>query len=178
MSDENPTFVAYAAAYDNIDDAKADFKTLKDAGLSHITAAIVSKNEKGRIHVHEKTHAGKVAAGVGVVGGVIIGAIFPPAGVAILTDAAIGGVGLGLIGHFAGGMSRHDLKELGALLEEGQAAVIAVGMDQVDADVDKALSHAVKKANTKIDDGDVAAAMEELQKGINKAEDKAADDLS
>lgn len=173
MSDA--TYVAYAAAYDNVDDAKADFKTLKDAGLRHITAALVT-NKNGRIHVHEKTHAGKVAGAAGVVGGVIIGALFPPAGVAILTDAAIGGVGLGLIGHFAGGLSRHDLKELGAFLEEGEAAVIAVAEDAVDTDVDNALSHAAKKANAKLDKGDVDAAMEELQKGLDKAADKAADD--
>lgn len=174
----DPTYVAYAAAYDSLDEAKADFATLKDAGLSHITAAIVSKNDKGRIHVHEKTHAGKVAGGVGVVGGVILGAIFPPAGVAVLTDAAVGGVGLGVIGHFAGGLSRHDLKELGALLEEGEAAVIAVAQDDVDTDVDRALAHAAKKANAKIDKGDVEGALAELEKGIDKAEDKAVSDLS
>lgn len=175
MSDA--TYAAYAAAYDNLDDAKEDFKTLKEAGLRHITAALVY-NKDGRIHVHEKTHAGKVAGAAGAIGGVIVGAIFPPAGVAILTDAAIGGVGLGLIGHFAGGLSRHDLKELGALLDSGSAAVIAVAEDAVDTDVDKALSRATKKANAKIDSGDVQGALAELEKGITKAADKAADDVS
>lgn len=176
MSDA--TYVAYAASYDNLDDAKADFKSLRDAGLRHINAAIVRKDDKGRIHVHEKTFAGKAAGAAGVVGGVIVGAVFPPAGVAILTDAVVGGVGLGLIGHFAGGLSRHDLKDLGSILEEGEAAVIAVAEDAVDTDIDRTLTHAVKKASTKIDKGDVSAAMEELQKGIDKAADKAADDVS
>ena len=176
MSDAS--YVAYAAAYDNLDDAEADFDTLKEAGLRHITAALVYKDDKGRVHVHEKTHAGKVAGAVGVVGGAVIGAIFPPAGVAILTDAVVGGAVLGTIGHFAGGLSRHNLKELGALLDEGAAAVIAVAEDAVTTDVDKALSRAAKKANAKLDDGDVDAAMAELEKGVNKAADKAADDVS
>lgn len=176
MSDA--TYVAYAAVYDNFDDAKADFKTLKEAGLRHITAATVHKDENGRIHVHEKTFAGKAAGTAGVVGGVILGAIFPPAGVAVLTDAAVGGVGLGAIGHFAGGLSRHDLKDLGALLEEGEAAVIAVAQDAVDTDIDNALGHAVKKSSAKIDKGDVAGAMAELEKGVDKAANEAAADVS
>lgn len=172
------TYVAYAAAYNSLDEATADFSTLKEAGLRHITAAIVAKDDNGRIHVHEKTYAGKVGAAVGAIGGVIVGAIFPPAGVAILADAVVGGAAVGAIGHFAGGLSRHDLKDLGAMLEEGQAAVIAVAEDAVATDVDNALGHAVKKAQTKLDDGDVDAALDELQKGIDKAADKAVDDVT
>ncbi len=172
------TYVVYAAAYDNVDDAVADFATLKEAGLRHITAAVVAKDDKGRIHVHEKTHAGKVAGTVGVIGGAVIGVIFPPAGAAIIGDAVVGGAVLGTIGHFAGGLSRHDLKDLGALLEDGQAAVIAVAEDAVATDVDKALGRATKKAQAKLDDGDVDAAIAEIEKGADKAVDKAADDLS
>lgn len=176
MSDA--TYVAYVAAYDNLDDAEADFATLKEAGLRHITAALVYKDDKGRIKVHEKTYAGKVAGGVGLVGGAVIGAIFPPAGLAILGDAVVGGVALGAIGHFAGGLSRKDLKELGALLDDGDAAVVAVAEDAVTTDVDKALTKAAKKADVKLDSGDVDAAVAELAKGIDKAGDKAASDVS
>lgn len=172
------TYVVYAAAYDSVDDAVADFATLKEAGLRHITAAVVAKDDNGRIHVHEKTHAGKVAGAVGVIGGAVIGVIFPPAGAAIIGDAVVGGAVLGTIGHFAGGLSRHDLKDLGALLEDGQAAVIAVAEDAVATDVENALSHAAKKAQAKLDDGDVDAALAEIEKGADKAVDKAADDLS
>jgi uncharacterized membrane protein len=172
------TYVAYAAAYDNVADAEADFATLKQAGLRHITAAIVAKDDKGRVHVHEKTYAGKAAGAAGVVGGVVLGAIFPPAGIAVLTDAAVGGVALGTIGHFAGGLSRHDLKQLGDLMENGQAAVLAVAEDAVTTDVDSALSHAAKKAQAKLDDGDVDAALAELEKGIDKAADSAVSDVS
>ena len=172
MSDKQ--YVLFAAAYSSKADAEADLKALKDSGdLKHVTAAVVSRNEKGKLHVHETTHAGKVAAGVGVVAGAIIGAVFPPAGIAVVASAAGGAAGLGVIGgaigHFSGGISRKDMKELGAYLEEGQAALLAVAVDAVDTDIDKALSRATKKAAKAIDKGDVAAAIEDLEKGLDKA---------
>lgn len=71
MSDK--TYVMYAATYDSLDAAKADLEALKGiqsgGEIRDLTAALVSRNDKGRLHVHETTHAGKVAAGVGIVGG-------------------------------------------------------------------------------------------------------------
>ena len=177
MSD-NATYIAYAAAYDDPDMALADFATLKEAGLRHITAALVRKDEKGRVHVHEKTYAGKAAGTAGIIGGAALGVIFPPAGAAIIADAVIGGAVLGSIGHFAGGLSRHNLKELGNLLDEGQAAVVAIAEDAVSTDINKALSHATKKANHALDKGDVDGAIEEIEKGLDKAIDVANKDLS
>ena len=89
MSDK--TYVLFAASYASKEDATADLKALKEikseGEIRDLTAAIVSKNDKGRLHVHETTHAGKVAAGVGIVAGAIIGAVFPPAGIAVVAAA-------------------------------------------------------------------------------------------
>ena len=177
MSDDK-TYLAYVAAYPSLDDALADFEGLKEikaeGEIRDLTAAIVSKDENGRIHTHQSTHAGKVAAGVGVVGGAIIGAIFPPAGMAVLgamaVDAAVGGVVLGAVGHFAGGASRKDLRELGDQLDEGEAAIIAVAVDAVSTDIDAALDRAARKASKAIDKGDVDKAIAELEKGLDQAE--------
>ena len=171
-------YVAYAAVYDDTDMAKDDFATLREAGLRDITAALVTKSDSGRLHIHEKTHAGKVAAATGAVCGAIMGAIFPPAGVALVTDGLVGGASLGTIGHFAGGLSRANLKDLGALLEDGQAAVVAVAVNAVDEDIENTLTHAAKKASKAIDDGDVSAALADLEKGVDRAADKVADDLT
>ena len=171
-------FVAYVATYDDKDTAKEDFETLREAGLRDITAALVSRSDSGRLHIHEKTIAGKVGAATGMIGGAVLGAIFPPAGVALVTDAAIGGASLGAIGHFAGGISRPALKELGAMLDDGQAAVVAVGVDAVAEDVEGALSHAAKKASKAIDQGDVDAALADIEQGVEKAADKTVDDLT
>ena len=62
------------------------------------------------------------------------------------------------------------MKELGEYLDDGEAAVIAVAVDAVDTDVAKALSHAEKKASKRIDKGDYEAALKDLEKGIDKAE--------
>ncbi len=171
-------YQAYVATYDDRDAAKEDFKTLREAGLRDITAALVSRSDNGRLHIHEKTIAGKVGAAAGVIGGAVMGAIFPPAGVALVVDGAVGGASLGAIGHFAGGISRSSLKELGAMLDDGQAAVIAVGVDAVAEDVQNALSHSVKKASKAIDKGDIDAAIADMEKGADKALDQAAADLS
>jgi uncharacterized membrane protein len=175
MSDK--TYVLYAASYASKDDALADLEALKEIKSSgeirDLTAAIVSKNEKGKLHVHETTHAGKVAAGVGIVGGAIIGAVFPPAGVAVIAASAAGAAGVGVvagaIGHFAGGISRKDMKELGEFLDAGEAAMLAVAVDAIDTDIDAALSRATKKASRAIDKGDVQAAVADLEKGLDKA---------
>jgi uncharacterized membrane protein len=171
-------YVVHAATYGSLADAKLDLEALKliksDGEIRDLTAAIVSRSDKGRLKVHEVTHAGKVAAGIGIMGGAILGALFPPAGIAVLgaaaTHAAVGGVVLGAAGHFTGGISRKAMKELGEYLDDGEAAIIAVAVDAVDTDVAKALSHAEKKASKRIDKGDYDAALKDLEKGIDKAE--------
>ena len=97
MSDK--IYVVHAATYGSLSDAKMDLealKLIKSAGeIRDLTAAIVTRTDKGRLKVHEVTHSGKVAAGIGIIGGAMLGALFPPAGVAVLgaaaTNAAIGG---------------------------------------------------------------------------------------
>lgn len=175
MSDK--TYVVYAASYASKEDAKADLQALKeikrDGEIRDLTAAIVSKNEKGKLHVHETTHAGHVAAGVGIVAGAILGAVFPPVGMAVIAAAAGGAAGLGVvagaIGHFAGGISRKDMKELGAFLDDGEAMMLAVAVDAIATDIDNALTRATKKASKAVDKGDVADAVIDLEKGLDKA---------
>ena len=49
-----------------------------------------------------------------------------------------------LAGHAAGGMSRHDLKELGEHLDAGQAGLIVVGVADVGARIEEAMRNAEK----------------------------------
>lgn len=171
------TYVMYAASYGSEQDAIDDLKALKEIKSSgeirDLTAAVVSKNDKGKLHVHETTHAGKVAAGLGVVAGAIIGAVFPPAGIAVISAAVGGAAGVGVvagaIGHFAGGISRKDMKELGEYLDAGEAALLAVAVDAVATDIDAALTRATKKASRAIDKGDLDSAVADLEKGLGKA---------
>lgn len=176
MSDK--VYVAFGAAYASIDDAKADFAALKElkheGELRDLTAAICYRNDSGRAVVHETTHAGKVAAGVGVVAGAIIGALFPPAGLAVVASAVGGAAGLGVIfgtvGHFAGGISRKGMRDIVRNMEgAGEAAIFAVAVDATATDVDRALTRATKKASYAIDKGDVELAAEDLRKGLDES---------
>jgi hypothetical protein len=42
-------------------------------------------------------------------------------------------------------------------------------VDAIDTDIDKALTRASKKASKAMDKGDVSAAIEDLEKGLDKA---------
>lgn len=170
MADEE--YVVICGVYNSAADAQADLDALRGMKnqLGKLTAAIVRKSEDGRLHLNETTHAGKVDAAFGAVSGLVIGAIWPPAGLTILASSALGALGLGavggLIGHFSGGISRSGMKEIGSALEEGQAALVAVGVDKLATDIDKVLDRASKKISHKLDKGDVEGAIDALENGI------------
>jgi len=163
MSDR---YIAVAAAYADEEDARTDYYSLRGDGLGSYTAALMVKDEEGRIHLKESTHAGKEGVVIGAIGGAIVGAIFPPAGVAIIATAAAGGIGVGAISHFAGGFSRHKLKELAGQLENGQAAIVAVSVEDQLVDVDNVMSHSTSKASAEIHDRDLKAAITELEEAL------------
>jgi uncharacterized membrane protein len=126
-----------AASYDNVEDAKADLEAVKVAfrhvGTSlDLDAAVIARDAGGNVEVverhDERTHHDKV---VGLGWGLAIGAvaaIFPPVGI-VGALAIGGGAGAALgasAGHAARAMSRDDLKELGEVLDRGDAGLIVV----------------------------------------------------
>ncbi|MFV0408277.1 MAG: hypothetical protein ACK5LJ_00820 [Paracoccus sp. (in: a-proteobacteria)] len=161
----NEEYVVVCRVYDSKDDAQADLAGLRDMGdqLGKLMAAIVSKDDNGRLHLSETTHAGKVDAAFGAVSGLIIGAIWPPAGLTLLGGSAIGGLGLGavggLIGHFSGGIPRSDMREIGTVLYDGQAALVVVGVDQLATDIDRVLTRADRRIPRQVDRNDVDGAL-------------------
>jgi uncharacterized membrane protein len=89
-----------------------------------------------------------VGLGWGLAAGVV-GVIFPPVGIGLVTAGA-GGAAIGaVVGHAQGGMARDDLKELGDALDEGTAGLIAVYAtnmaDQITANI-KTANRVVSKA--------------------------------
>ncbi|HTQ94728.1 MAG TPA: DUF1269 domain-containing protein, partial [Streptosporangiaceae bacterium] len=61
--------------------------------------------------------------------GALIGCLFPPAFIAATAaGAAVGAVS----GHLWRGMSRADCKELGDIIDDGQAALVIVGENKID----------------------------------------------
>src|SRR3954463_4286425 len=138
------TLYVLAAAYDDMEDALADYEAVKVAyrhvATSHdFDATVVAKDATGKVQIvrrhDEPTKHGKA---VGLKWGLATGAVvalFPAVG--ILGALAVGGgagAALGAVaGHAASGMTRDDLKALGEVLDEGDAGVVVVyGQDMSD----------------------------------------------
>jgi len=81
----------------------------------------------------------------------------------------VGGVAGGVGGHLRKGMSRGDTKELGELLEGGQAALIVIGESRVEEQLDKVLTRAEKSLEKEID-----ADSKEFKRELEAAEMQAA----
>ena len=81
-----------------------------------------------------------------------------------------GGAGLGAwFGHLAHGTSRSEAKDIGALLDQGDAALVVVGIDR-DADrIKRAATHA-KDSALKRDFGDFDEAEQDALASIKQAE--------
>ena len=143
MSD-NPFFI-YAATYSSTDEAWGDYDILLGLHAEKLVgtydAAVINKDANGKVHVHKHEKATQHGAWGGIAVGALIGVVFSPA---VLGAAAVGGVVGGLGGHFKKGLSRGDMKELGELLDEGEAALLVIGESRVEEQLDKALTHAQK----------------------------------
>jgi uncharacterized membrane protein len=121
MSDR-PVFI-YSATYADQDDAVADYEVLlelhHDKLVGTYDVALITKDADGKIHVEKHEKATQHGAWGGIAVGALVGVLFPPS---IIASATIGGVVGGVGGHLRKGMSRDDMKELGELLDGGQAA--------------------------------------------------------
>jgi uncharacterized membrane protein len=150
------TFLAYAAIYEEVDDALADYEAVKDlhteVGLiDAYDAAVVERREDGKVKIVKKhetpTRVGSVlGGGVGLATGLVV-ALFPAAAIGggLLAATTGGGAVLGAVaGHASAGMSRKDLKELGEQLDDGQAGLVVVAVSDMEAKVEDAMKRAQK----------------------------------
>jgi uncharacterized membrane protein len=146
MSDE-PVFV-YVAAYDEEDDARADYEVLKELHAAGVVgtydAALITKDDEGKVHVHKREKPTQHGAWTGVGVGALLGILFPPS---ILGSAVVAGAAGGLMGHLWHGMSRGDMKDLGEALDDGDAALVIVGRSKLEETLDREL----KRANRRIE---------------------------
>jgi len=154
------TLIAFIGIYDEVDDALTDYATIKDLHsqeglIDAFDATVIERKDDGKVKIVKKhetpTRAGGVM-GVGLATGLVI-ALFPAAaiGTGLVAGVTAGGAALGAwAGHASAGMSRHDLKEIGEQLDEGQAAVLLVGVSDMQAKIDRAMAHAKKKEQKEI----------------------------
>ena len=110
--------------YDDVDEAKADLKELKEASAAgeHLVdtydAASLTKNEKGKVKIVDKTEKPTQHGGwASLAAGAAIGVIFPPS---LLVSGLVGAGAGALIGPLRGRMSNSDLREIGEKLDDSE----------------------------------------------------------
>ena len=118
-------------------------------------AAVVTKDDKGK--VHENKDEWPPGTGRGRAASALVGILFPPS---IVVGAAVGAAVGGVSGHLWRGMSRSDVKELGEIIDDGQAALVIVGESKIAQAIDKAAlkadKHVAKEINAESKDIDKA----------------------
>jgi len=169
MAKSEAVFI-YVGTYPSKAVAEADYNIVKDlhaaGAVGTYDAAVVTKDDAGKVHVNKDEMAARHGAWGGAAVGALVGCLFPPSIIATTAaGAAIGGVS----GHLWRGMSRADAKELGELIDDGQAALVIVGESKVAEAVDKAGLKAEKE---------VAKELDVKPKDIDKAVREAAGEVS
>jgi uncharacterized membrane protein len=175
MADEPDTLFVAAASYDSADAAIGDYELIKalyyevKASDDFDAAVVEKKNGKVKIvkkHEQPTRHGAAHGLGWGLAAGAVA-ALFPAVGIlGALTAGGGTGAAIGAVsGHVHGGMKRGELKELGDVLDEGEAGLVVVYAtnmaDQIAANI-KAANRMVALAT------DIAA--DELAQEIKEAE--------
>ena len=166
MSDES--VFLYLGVYPNTATAESDLEVVRELHSSKVIgtydAAVAIKEADGSVQVHRKTS--KHVGWTGVAAGAVVGLLFPPA---IIGSAIVGGAAGSVVGHFWRSLDRGDIKELGEVLDSGEAALIVVGKDRLDEEFRKAGLVAEKhiqkelKVDAKELDKELAQASTEMQ---------------
>lgn len=150
------------------DENKADqaLKTLKEAKkeklISIDNAAVIRKDEEGKLHIKETADmGGGKGAGIGTLVGGAIGLIGGPVGV--VAGGALGAVVGGLTAKlYDGGFKDDRLRQIGTSLQPGTSAIIAVIEHRWVAELERELAEEGADVTTAVLAADIA---EQLQKG-------------
>jgi uncharacterized membrane protein len=169
MSKTDGVFI-YIGTYGSEVDAKADYEVVKElhsaGAVGTYDAAVVTKDDKGRVHVNKDETTTRHGAWGGAGVGALVGILFPPSIIgSAIVGAAIGGVS----GHLWKGMSRADVKEFGEAIDSGEAALVIVGETTIESYLEKAQLKAQKSVakELQIDKKDVDRAVQEAAKAIS-----------
>jgi len=169
MSKADGVFI-YIGTYASEVDARADYDVVKDlhalGAVGTYDAAVVTKDDKGKVHVNKDETTTRHGAWGGAGVGALVGILFPPS---IIGSAVVGAAIGGVSGHLWKGMSRADVKEFGDAIDAGEAALVIVGESTVESYVEKAELKAQKKVSKEleVDKKDVDKAVQEAAREIS-----------
>ncbi|HEU4841292.1 MAG TPA: DUF1269 domain-containing protein [Ilumatobacteraceae bacterium] len=160
----------YIGTYASEADARADYDIVKDLHIVDVIgtfdAAVITKDDKGKVHVDKDEMATRHAGWGGAAVGAVVGILFPPA---VIGSALVGGAIGGISGHLWRGLSRSDVKELGELIDEGEAALLVVGATTLEEALDKAGLRPSKQVIKQVDasTADVDAAVADAAREVS-----------
>jgi uncharacterized membrane protein len=160
MAQDGEMFL-YIGTYTSEAGARADYDIVKDLHAVDVVgtydAAVVTKDSSGKVHVNKDEMATRHGGWGGAAAGALVGILFPPS---IIGTALVGGAIGAVSGHLWRGISRSDVKELGELLDEGEAALLVVGANTLEQALDRAglkpAKHVTKQVDVKTADVDAA----------------------
>jgi uncharacterized membrane protein len=163
MADGDGMFL-FIGTYPSEDAARDDYDIVKDLhaldAVGSYDAAVITKDAKGKVHVNKDEMATRHGGWGGAAAGAVVGMLFAPA---VLGTALVGGAIGAAGGHLARGISRSDVKELGDLIDSGEAALLVIGESTLEEAIDKATLKAEKQIAKQLDvsTDDVDAAVKE-----------------
>ena len=159
-----PTDVMIAAYYDTAP-AKLDHEAVLHAEAKLEGAILVSRDHAGELHVEEEDHLARKGAEILGGAGLIVGLFAPPLLAATAIGAAVG-AGLGALAHHEV-KKRVEQQAFDNIPYGGAGLIVAYPRSSNDA-VDKAVTHALKKAVGEADGKKLAA----LKAALADAEEK------
>lgn len=172
-------YALFVADFNDVDAAWEAYELLKsieDGRTVEIVAVlVVTCDAEGKLEIQKVTdHATRRGLGWGVVGGVVLGVIFPPS---ILASTAV----LGAAGAASGALvERHHKKDIADQLEgaidPGHSGIIALVADPGFVEIRKALDKAnrvVESAIDKVAAEDMKAAAKQAEADAKAAQDDA-----
>ncbi len=160
----------YIGTYPSEAAARADYEVVKDLHALDVVgtydAAVITKDAKGKVHVNKDEMATRHGGWGGAAAGAVVGMLFPPA---LIGSALVGGAIGAASGHLWRGLSRSDVKELGDLIDAGQAALLVVGASNLEQAIDEAGLKAEKSVAKQVDvnTADIDAAVGEATSEVS-----------
>jgi uncharacterized membrane protein len=168
MAKQESVFI-YIGTYPDEASCQDDYQVVKDlhsaGAVGTYDAAVVTKDADGKVHENKDEMPTRHGAWGGAAVGAVIGILFPPA---IIGTAAVGAAVGGVGAHLWRGMSRSDVKELGDIIDAGQAALLVVGESKLEQQVEKAVTKAEKHVAKELDvkPSDIDAAIQQAAQEI------------
>jgi uncharacterized membrane protein len=160
----------YIGTYPDEAAARGDYEIVKDlhaaGAVGTFDASVITKDENGKVHVDKDETSTRRGAWGGAAVGAVVGILFPPSLIAsAVVGAGVGGIG----GHLWKGMSRSDVKELGELIDEDEAALLIVGESTLESALEKAGMKAEKHVAKELDvsSKDIDQAVREAATEVN-----------